>query len=152
MGCQRAIAQQIVEQGGDYVLALKANHADLLRARYRDRAALATTLTSHFPGQRQLVIGEIDISRLPVMVTEYGGVSYAPGASDEWYGYGQVRTAEEFLETYRRLTAALASSALLSGFCYTQLTDTLQETNGLLRDDRTPKIDITRIADATRGS
>jgi predicted transposase YbfD/YdcC len=30
MGCQRAIAAQIVAQGGDYVLALKGNQADLL--------------------------------------------------------------------------------------------------------------------------
>jgi len=40
MGCQTAIAQQIVEQGGDYVLALKANHADLL-TNVRDSFALA---------------------------------------------------------------------------------------------------------------
>jgi predicted transposase YbfD/YdcC len=31
MGCQRAIAQQIVEQGGDYVLALKENQETLYR-------------------------------------------------------------------------------------------------------------------------
>lgn len=31
LGCQTAIAAQIVDQGGDYVLALKENHADLLR-------------------------------------------------------------------------------------------------------------------------
>jgi predicted transposase YbfD/YdcC len=30
MGCQMAIAQQILDQGADYVLALKANHATLL--------------------------------------------------------------------------------------------------------------------------
>jgi predicted transposase YbfD/YdcC len=30
MGCQRAIAQQIVEQGGDYLLALKGNQSGLL--------------------------------------------------------------------------------------------------------------------------
>lgn len=29
MGCQTAIAEQIIAQGGDYVLALKENHADL---------------------------------------------------------------------------------------------------------------------------
>jgi predicted transposase YbfD/YdcC len=40
MGCQTAIAQQIVDQGGDYVLALKANHADLL-TNVRDSFALA---------------------------------------------------------------------------------------------------------------
>jgi predicted transposase YbfD/YdcC len=36
MGCQTAIASQIVEQGADYVLALKGNHANL-----HDRARLA---------------------------------------------------------------------------------------------------------------
>ena len=29
MGTQKAIAQQIVEQGGDYVLALKGNQGNL---------------------------------------------------------------------------------------------------------------------------
>lgn len=32
MGCQRAIAEQIVEQGGDYVLALQGNHGKLYEA------------------------------------------------------------------------------------------------------------------------
>ena len=32
MGCQRAIAEQIVKQGGDYVLALKRNHENLYEA------------------------------------------------------------------------------------------------------------------------
>ena len=32
MGCQKAIAEQIVEQGGDYVLALKANQSTLAAA------------------------------------------------------------------------------------------------------------------------
>ncbi len=41
MGCQRAIAAQIVAQGGDYVLALKANQPDLL-ANVRDSFALTT--------------------------------------------------------------------------------------------------------------
>jgi predicted transposase YbfD/YdcC len=40
MGCQRAIASQIVEQGGDYVLALKANQGDLF-TNVRDSFALA---------------------------------------------------------------------------------------------------------------
>jgi hypothetical protein len=34
----------------------------------------------------------------------------------------------------------LASPAL-AGFCYTQLTDTRQEKNGLLTQDRAPKLD-----------
>jgi hypothetical protein len=40
---------------------------------------------------------------------------------------------------------------VLAGFCYTQFADTYQEANGLLFADRTPKIPIERIANATRG-
>ena len=47
MGCQRAIAAQIVAGGGDYVLALKANQADLL-TNVTDTFALATApATTH---------------------------------------------------------------------------------------------------------
>jgi hypothetical protein len=31
------------------------------------------------------------------------------------------------------------------GYCYTQLTDTFQEQNGIYNFDRTPKFDIERI-------
>jgi predicted transposase YbfD/YdcC len=48
MGCQTAIAHQIVEQGADYVLALKANHEHLherVRRAFADAdAAVGTTL------------------------------------------------------------------------------------------------------------
>ncbi len=40
---------------------------------------------------------------------------------------------------------------MLAGFCYTQLTDTYQEANGLLRADRTPKFPLRQIAMATAG-
>ena len=44
MGCQTAIAHQIVAQGGDYVLALKANHPDLF-GQVSDRFAMAEAAT-----------------------------------------------------------------------------------------------------------
>ncbi len=40
----------------------------------------------------------------------------------------------------------------LSGFCYTQLTDTYQEANGLLRADRTPKLPLDVIFQAIAGA
>jgi hypothetical protein len=39
----------------------------------------------------------------------------------------------------------------LSGFCYTQLTDTFLEKNGLLTEHRVPKAPIEALAKATRG-
>ena len=35
----------------------------------------------------------------------------------------------------------------ISGYCYTQLTDVEQETNGLLTADRAPKVPIEKIAE-----
>ena len=47
--------------------------------------------------------------------------------------------------------AAVHESRALQGFCYTQLTDTLQETNGRLTEGREPKIPIERIRRAIVG-
>ena len=125
--------------------------ADLLRRRYASGDALRDTCGTHFPGSRPLIAGDFDPRGKPVMVTEYGGVSYAPSEGENWYGYGKVQTASEFIARYRALTSALNDSALLAGFCYTQFTDTLQETNGLLTEDREPKVPIEEIRAITRG-
>ncbi|HKF37987.1 MAG TPA: hypothetical protein VKB35_13915, partial [Ktedonobacteraceae bacterium] len=41
------------------------------------------------------------------------------------------------------------SSPALAGFCYTQLTDTGQETNGLLTAEREPKLDPASVREIT---
>ena len=84
-------------------------------------------------------------------MTEYGGVSFAPEQGKTWYGYGTVRNEAEFIERYRELTGALTSSELLAGFCYTQLTDTLQEPNGLLTENREPKAPFDVLKKITQG-
>ena len=38
----------------------------------------------------------------------------------------------------------------ISGYCYTQLTDVQQEVNGLLFEDRTPKVPTEKIAAIVR--
>jgi hypothetical protein len=47
--------------------------------------------------------------------------------------------------------AAIHACRPLSGFCYTQLTDTFLEKNGLLTEDRVPKAPVEALARATRG-
>jgi hypothetical protein len=47
--------------------------------------------------------------------------------------------------------AAVHACRPLSGFCYTQLTDTFLEKNGLLTEDRVPKAPVEALAKATRG-
>lgn len=75
----------------------------------------------------------------PVMLSEYGGIWWAPGRTDGW-GYGNApEKKEEYIERYCGLTKALLSSERLCGFCYTQATDVEQEQNGLYYYDRSEK-------------
>lgn len=124
---------------------------EILRRRYANEPGFASTLGNYFPGSRHVVVGDYDPANKPVLVTEFGGVSYAPESGQEWFGYGTVRSEEEFIGRYRELCDALNESELIAGFCYTQLTDTEQETNGLLTEDRQPKAPLERLREITAG-
>jgi hypothetical protein len=86
----------------------------------------------------------------------FEGTSLAVASADEpnkgAWGYSTAATAEEFWARYRDLVIAVVNAPLFSGFCYTQFADTFQEINGLLFADRTPKIPLENIAEATRHS
>lgn len=92
----------------------------------------------------------------PVHVSEYGGISLGESAGDaasfcavtegavqsesDW-GYGEGATdGEAFLKRYRALTELLLSIPGISGYCYTQLYDIEQETNGFYYYDRSDKL------------
>src|SRR5205807_1868292 len=62
-----------------------------------------------------------------------------------WFGYATVTTGEDLLSKYSDLMHAIQDCPTLAGFCYTQLTDTGHETNGLLTDQREPKLDPTSV-------
>jgi hypothetical protein len=67
------------------------------------------------------------------------------------WGYSVARDGKELLARYQQLMAAVHACRPLSGFCYTQLTDTFLEKNGLLTEDRVPKAPVEALAKATRG-
>ncbi|MFC7579885.1 hypothetical protein ACFQ23_02175 [Schaalia naturae] len=87
----------------------------------------------------------------PYFVSEYGGIwwneTLAGTAQDEAsWGYGErVRTPEEWHRRYAGLTRVLLRDPLMFGYCFTQLTDTFQEQNGIYDFHRVPKFDIERI-------
>jgi hypothetical protein len=85
------------------------------------------------------------------MVTEFGGVSLSTGGEGDW-GYSTESDPAAFEARVTAILRAVGSARPLAGFCYTQLTDTGQETNGLLYADRTPKVPIERIRAAVRGT
>ncbi|HEX6636494.1 MAG TPA: glycoside hydrolase family 2 TIM barrel-domain containing protein [Steroidobacteraceae bacterium] len=90
----------------------------------------------------------------PICLTEFGGVAFIPGTpeyGDRNWGYSRARTEQEFERLVCGVIEAARTTGMFSGFCYTQFADTFQEVNGLLYADRTPKIDIEKIAAAVRG-
>jgi beta-galactosidase/beta-glucuronidase len=121
----------------------------VLRQRYGDRQSLEHTLAHTQPGYRLVLLPGAPREELPVVISEFGGISLDVGADESWRGYGAVRNAEQLLEGYADLVGALLASPAVMGFCWTQLTDTQQERNGLLTADREPKAPIERIRAVT---
>jgi len=118
---------------------------EMLRERYSDRQTVARTFREVRPHHHPLLGEGGTIGDEPIVVSEFGGLAFVPGASDDWFGYGQFASAAELLARYEELVNALLESTALAGFCYTQLTDTEQETNGLLTAGRQPKLDPERV-------
>ncbi|SFO24109.1 Glycosyl hydrolases family 2, TIM barrel domain [Geodermatophilus obscurus] len=111
---------------------------------------LRTMLEDFWPqGRRVLLPGAVDRGQ-PLMLTEFGGVRYTPRPPDEvpverTWGYSTAEDAEDFARRLEDLLSAVHGSPVLAGFCYTQLTDTLQEANGLLDEHRRPKLPVERL-------
>ena len=82
------------------------------------------------------------------MLTEFGGIAFVPSAASHngSWGYAVCHSQAELRGRYTELLAAVHQIELFSGFCYTQLTDTEQETNGLVTADREPKFPPERLA------
>jgi beta-galactosidase/beta-glucuronidase len=123
-----------------------SRRGETLRERYGDRQAVEDTLRHVQPGYRSVLLPGQTRRDQPVMVTEFGGITLVSSdPASVWSGYGRVRDVEAFVERYRSLVDALLDSPALTGFCYTQLTDALQEQNGLLTERREPKVSPDRI-------
>lgn len=124
---------------------------DGLLSNYRDGGAVTSLIDGVGPAGRRLLALPTGTRNQPVMVSEFGGVSYAPNSSISTWGYSTVESAEAFAEQLSALFSALHLSPVLAGFCYTQLTDTLQEANGLTDENRKPKLPIATIREIVTG-
>ncbi len=140
--------------GGDIVgIHDYGQNPDVMRARYRDRATIDRLLGGLRPDGRPYDLDRRPTEGRAAMLTEFGGISVrAEGAQDTTWGYQEAGSAEDLLERYTALWAAVHDCEGLAGACWTQLTDTYQEANGLLHADRTPKVPLESLAKATRGT
>jgi hypothetical protein len=129
-----------------------ASNPAVLRERYATPESVELVLSRLQPGGRALtVLPGFNPIQQPVILSEFGGIAVIDEPDKNAWGYSRVKTVEELAGQYEGLMRALHACRGLAGFCYTQLTDTFQEKNGLLTGNRDAKVTLPRIAEATRG-
>lgn len=128
--------------------------ASILEQRYGTAAGLEQIIHRMGPAGRRILLGGDPDEEAAVMLTEFGGVQFSlPDAATEGdaWGYSAASTLADFDDRVSSLYRALQRGSLLAGTCYTQLTDTLQEANGLASERRIPKLDVRRIQEIVTG-
>lgn len=110
----------------------------------RERYATTESAIRARPADRQLHVGGIGYAGEPILVSEFGGISFQRSEWEGW-GYSGADSEEDFLERLAAVIRPLLQSPVVQGFCYTQLTDVEQEINGLLTYDRQPKVPLEQI-------
>ncbi|GMK41929.1 beta-glucuronidase [Paenibacillus sp. CCS19] len=102
------------------------------------------------PGGRWILVPGFDYEGQPLLLTEFGGISFKKSDWDGW-GYSGASDDADFLKRLDDVFAPALQSPVLQGVCYTQLTDVEQEINGLLTYDRQPKVPLEAIRRIVEG-
>lgn len=86
----------------------------------------------------------------PIMNTECGGIFFNVDDTTGW-GYTNAESLNHFYKLYHGVVSSFLESPVLQGFCYTELTDVMQEQNGLLTYEHQPKFDCEVIRAINEG-
>jgi len=88
----------------------------------------------------------------PFFISEFGGVWWnAEAAEKDSWGYGErPQNVEEWFQRIKGLCEVRLQNPHMFGYCYTQLTDTFQEQNGVYTFDRQPKYDMAKLAEVQK--
>jgi beta-galactosidase/beta-glucuronidase len=124
-----------------------------LRTRYGPEVKSQEVVDSRWSGGRILTLDGFPHRGQPICLSEFGGIvlATAEGAAAGEWGYTKRSNREDFASLCCEVIEIARTTAMFSGFCYTQFADTFQEANGLLTADRKPKIPLERLAAAVRG-
>ena len=133
-----------------------------------DYAADGAVMAAHFAFREQVekhacdwrpcyAQGVTPTGKEAFLVTEYGGIAFSniglqgdAGGMESWGYHDKVTDEEAFFARFRSVTDAIRNIPYCQGYCYTQLTDVMQEVNGLVTPDRKAKIDPERFAALNR--
>ncbi|WP_066586576.1 glycoside hydrolase family 2 protein [Cellulomonas timonensis] len=116
----------------------------VIAARYGSPETVEGWMRGIGPAGRRMWLGPHPpaVGEMPILLSEFGGVSFDTAQLDDAWGYSTAQDAPGFEAAVGGLLEAVHRSPVLQGFCYTQLTDTRQETNGICDDTRRPKLPI----------
>jgi len=115
-----------------------------------DRYSSVDKAVGTMPANRVLAVEGYPYEGQPIIVSEFGGISYRKSEQEGW-GYSGADNDEDFIERLRAVIQPLLRSGVVQGFCYTQLTDVEQEINGLLTYGRQPKLPLDTIKAIVNG-
>lgn len=108
---------------------------DVLEERY----ASLNRIIDSTPGERTIFANGFQYQGEPIIVSEFGGISFNKGKDNGW-GYSRSTDENDFVTKYQAVVSAIMESPFVQGFVYTQLSDVENETNGLLTYDREFKV------------
>lgn len=120
---------------------------EVLEERYKN----LENILDYRPGGRPVMANCWEYKGQPILVTEFGGISYKKGNWDGW-GYSSATSDEDFAKRLNDVVSPLLKSPLVQGYCYTQITDVEQEINGLCSYNREPKIPVDIIRAINEGT
>lgn len=120
---------------------------EVLAERYTEAGLSLMLDKSSGPAGRVLLVDGpwIDpaVADAPVIVSEFGGVEYITARSaEETWGYSSASSQDDYEQRVRAIVEPIRAALAVRGFCWTQLTDTLQEANGLCDENRQPKLPL----------
>ena len=114
------------------------------RARYGPEVKPQELVDRRWAAGRILTLDGFPHRGQPICLTEFGGIACLAAdaaLAGEW-GYTVAPDPVHFEQQVISLIEVVRTTAMFSGFCYTQFADTFQESNGLLSDGREPKIPL----------
>jgi len=123
---------------------------DWNRETLKERYKSLENILQFKPGGRPLFANGWKYQGQPILVTEFGGISYKKGNWEGW-GYSSATSDEDYAERLNNVISPLLESPWVQGYCYTQITDVEQEINGLCTYDRQPKIPVETIRAINEG-
>lgn len=119
--------------------------AEALRDRFSSRTRALDPARAR---RSSFAIGHHD-EGVPIVLSEFGGISMA---DDPGWGFHVTEGGAGLVRDLEAFVGAVVATDVAVGFCWTQLTDVEQETNGLVTADRRPKAPVEYIRDAVTQS